>query len=143
MRARLHLVGHSSGAHLAAALCVDPRSAPMIASALLLSGVYELEPVRRSARRQYLSIDDEACASLSPLRHAARLRMPVTVAVGADESPEFRRQAHAFAQAADAALHEAAVLDHFEIVESLADPYGTTGRLLWPMLAEGATLGRP
>jgi acetyl esterase/lipase len=40
----MHLAGHSAGAHLAAAAAADPHG-PAIASVLLLSGGFDLDPL--------------------------------------------------------------------------------------------------
>ena len=62
-----------------------------------------------------------------------RLACPVVVSYGDQESPEFQRQAREFA----AAVERIGKLDrllvggrynHFEIVETLANPYGLLGR---------------
>lgn len=135
---RLFLSGHSSGAHLAALLATtqwSSRGLPdsLIKGTLLCSGVYELEPVRRSARNRYVSIDDVSAQALSPIRHLVHLRHPLVVAWGSLESPEFQRQGQEFAQAAQALGVPVSVLvaqhsNHFEILESMANPYGLLGR---------------
>ncbi len=135
---RLFLSGHSSGAHLAAvAATTDWRALrlpdDLIKGCLLCSGCYELEPVRRSSRSRYVTIDDGAVHDLSPIRHLYRLRQPIVVAWGALESPEFQRQGHALAQAARAAglpadMLVADRLNHFEILTTLATPDGLLGR---------------
>ena len=138
---RIHLVGHSSGAHLAAlAACTDWGSAfglrsPPIASLTVCSGIYDLQPVRLSARSRYVVLDDTSVAALSPIRHLARFAMPVTVAWGGLESPEFQRQAREFAEQAQATgvmLEQvmAPASNHFEILESIAAPRGLLGEAL-------------
>ncbi len=122
--ARVHLVGHSCGAHLAALGAT--RLAGAVRSLVCCSGLYELEPVRRSARSRYLRLDDAAVDALSPLRRAHRLQAPVWVVCGSLESPQFLWQAEAWAQALQAAgrsvTHEVAEgLNHFEVLEALVD----------------------
>lgn len=136
--ARLFVAGHSSGAHLAAVLgTTDWRTRGMpqdvIRGALLCSGIYELEPVRRSSRSSYVSLDDESIQALSPIRHLALQRHPMVVAWGSLESPEFQRQGREFVQFAQAeglAVDPLLVQDsnHFEILETLADPDGLLAR---------------
>ncbi len=135
---RLFLSGHSSGAHLAAVAATTDWPAiglpeDLVKGCLLCSGSYDLEPVRRSSRSRYLSIDDAAAHDLSPIRHLDRLRQPLVVAWGSLESPEFQRQGRAMAQAASAAGSPvdtlvAQHLNHFEILETLATPAGLLGR---------------
>lgn len=124
--ARIHLAGHSSGAHLAAVAATSGDGLPM-ASFFCCSGMYELEPVRRSARSRYVHLDDEGVQALSPARHAQALSCPVAVAVGSQESPQFVWQSQMWTQALGAAgLSTTALwaegLNHFEILETLADP---------------------
>lgn len=128
---QVHLAGHSSGAHLAA-LAATRAGAPglpagAVRSLVCCSGLYELEPVRRSARSRYVHLDDASVDALSPLRRAHRLQVPVRVVCGAMESPQFLWQAEAWAQALRAAgrpvAHEVAEgLNHFEVLEALVDP---------------------
>jgi arylformamidase len=124
--ARIHLAGHSSGAHLAAVAATSGDGLP-IASLFCCSGMYELEPVRRSARSRYVHLDDEGVQALSPARHSHALSCPVAVAVGSQESPQFVWQSQMWTEALGAAgLSTTALwaegLNHFEILETLADP---------------------
>jgi arylformamidase len=139
--ARIHLVGFSSGAHLASVLLttdwttVDARPADLIKGALLCSGMYDLEPVSLSSRRDYVRFTPATIDALSAMRHLARINCPVIVAHGTFESPEFQRQARDFASALRAAGKQVTLLtaegyNHFEIIESLAHPYGALGRAL-------------
>jgi arylformamidase len=130
---RIHLSGHSSGAHLAGvALTTNwmsefdlPRDT--VKSALLCSGIYDLEPVRLSARSSYVTFTDESEHILSAIRHLDRIAMPVTVAYGSNETPEFQRQSRELAQAlrgrkCPVELLAGDALNHFEILETLAEP---------------------
>ena len=136
---KLYLSGHSSGAHLAgAALVADwqkeaglpPR---FIKGALLCSGMYDLKPVRLSARAKYVLFTDATEDTLSIQRHLARIACPVTLAHGTFETPEFQRQTRDFAAALEAAHKPVTLLvgqgyNHFEMAETLANPYGLLGR---------------
>jgi arylformamidase len=136
---RIHLYGHSSGAHLAGvAMTTDwcglyGLPADVIKTGLLCSGMYELRPVRLSARSRYVSFTDEMEAALSPQRHLDRLMAPVALAFGTLETPEFQRQSRDFAAALGGIGKRVELLvgnhyNHFEIVETLASPYGLLGR---------------
>ena len=136
---RLYVSGHSSGAHLAgAALVTDWRKefdlpADTVKGGLLCSGIYDLKPVRLSARSSYVKFTDEMENALSTRRHLDRLNCPVVVAHGTLETPEFQRQTRDFAAAVKAAGKPAQLLvaqgyNHFEIFETLASPYGLLGR---------------
>src|SRR6266853_3644240 len=136
---RLYVGGQSSGGHLAAAaLTTDwPRDfdLPMdiIKGGMCISGMYDLTPVRLSARNAYVAFDDATVAALSPIRHLDRLHAPVIVAYGTCETPEFQRQNREFAAAVENAGKKVQLLvaehyNHFELPETLVNPYGLLGR---------------
>ena len=136
---RLYLGGQSSGGHLAAvAMTTDWRRqfelpADIIKGGLLVSGMYELAPVRLSKRSAYVAFDDACVEALSPIRHLDRLHAPVVVAYGTCETPEFQRQNREFAAAVAAAGKPVRLLvgehyNHFELPETLGNPYGLLGR---------------
>jgi arylformamidase len=136
---RLYVSGHSSGGHLAGTVvAADWRRdfglpGPVLKGALLCSGMYDLKPVRLSARSRYVKFTDEAEQELSALRHLDRIACPLLVGYGTCETPEFQRQARDFAAALAAAGKPAQLLvgqayNHFEMLETLASPYGLLGR---------------
>ena len=136
---RLFLGGQSSGGHLTAvALTTDWRNqfglpADLIKGGMCISGMYDLEPVRLSARSRYVAFDDRTVAELSPIRHLDRLRAPLVVAYGTCETPEFQRQNREFAAAVKATGKPVRLLvgehyNHFELPETLGNPYGLLGR---------------
>jgi arylformamidase len=136
---RLYLGGQSSGGHLAAvAMTTDWRRefelpADVIKGGLLVSGMYELAPVRLSKRSAYVAFDDVCVEALSPIRHLDQLRAPVIVAYGTCETPEFQRQNREFAAAIAAGGKPVRLLvgehyNHFELPETLGNPYGLLGR---------------
>jgi len=135
---RFYIGGHSSGGHLAGvAMVTDWQKefslpADMIAGGLLMSGMYDLKPARLSARSSYVKFDDDMEQRLSSIRYIDRLRSPITVTYGTFETPEFQRQSRDFAAAVKAAgkpveLVEAESFNHFEMCESLGNPYGPNG----------------
>jgi arylformamidase len=87
-RNQIYIGGQSSGGHLAAvALTTDwPRDfglpVDIIKGGMCISGMYDLTPVRLSARNAYVAFDDATVAALSPIRHLDRLHAPVIVAYG-------------------------------------------------------------
>ena len=136
---RIYVSGHSSGAHLAGVVLVtDWRkdfglSADVVKGGLCISGMFDLKPVRLSARNQYVKFTDEMEQMLSAQRHLEKLNAPVIVAHGTFETPEFQRQSRDFAAAVRAAGKPVELLvgegyNHFELVETLANPYGLLGR---------------
>jgi arylformamidase len=95
--------------------------------------MYDLKPVRLSKRSKYVNFTDEIEEELSAQRHLDRLNCPVIVAHGTMETPEFQRQARDFHTALKAAGKPVKFLvgesyNHFEMLETLATPYGLLGR---------------
>ena len=137
-RDRIYVSGHSSGGHLAGVVVTTDWSrygvpADMIKGGLLCSGMYDLEPVRLSARSRYVAFADEIVQELSAQRHIDRLNCPIIVAHGTLETPEFQRQARDFAAAVKAAGKPVQFLvgeayNHFEMSTTLGNPYGLLGR---------------
>jgi arylformamidase len=148
---RIYVAGFSAGAHLAAvALTTDWKKdfdlpADTTKGGICISGIYDLEPVRRSFRRSYIKFDDEMEESLSPQRHLDKLATPLVVAYGTLETPEFQRQGRDFAAAVKATGKPVQLVvgqnyAHMEMMESLANPYGLMGRTaLQHMRLIGAT----
>jgi arylformamidase len=128
---KLVLVGHSSGAHLSA--CALTRLSS-IDAALLVSGCYDLLPVRLSARNEYVRLDERLEHEYSPIRHAVKIRCPVTVAWAEQEGPEFTRQSREFSERLRAPTIVGKGLNHFEIIETLADPASPVGAAALKML---------
>jgi arylformamidase len=73
-RNQIYIGGQSSGGHLAAvALTTDwPRDfdlpVDIIKGGMCISGMYDLTPVRLSARNAYVAFDDVTVSALSPIR---------------------------------------------------------------------------
>src|SRR5215204_3412101 len=136
---RLYLSGFSSGAHLGGvALITDWQKdhgvpADIVKGAVLSSGMYDLKPVRLSARSNYVKFTDDTEQALSTQRHIDRINMPVVLAHGTLETPEFQRQTREFAAALKAANKPVQFMigqgyNHFEMAETFANPYGLLGR---------------
>jgi arylformamidase len=135
---RIYLGGHSSGSHLASCALIArwrDYGAPdqFIKGAVLCSGMYDLAPVRLSARSNYVHFTDEMVDELSAIRHLDRIAAPIVVGYGTLETPEFQRQARDFAAALKAAGKPVDLVvgqhyNHFEIGETYANPFGLLGR---------------
>ena len=97
------------------------------------SGLFDLKPVRLSARSNYVKFTDEDEATLSAQRHIDKLGAPVALVYGTAETPEFQRQSRDFAAALKTAgkpvtLSVMEGYNHFEVWEQLANPYSLFGR---------------
>lgn len=97
--ARLTVSGHSAGAHLASFLFHRGAPTPPVQAALLLGGLYDLQPLQASFLRDEIAITDDEVARFSPMTHAFEPKTRVVVAYGADETPPFHAQAAGFAEA--------------------------------------------
>jgi arylformamidase len=147
-RERIYLSGHSSGAHFGGCMVTtDWREhglpADAIKGALLASGMYDLRPVRLSKRSQYVKFTDEMEQTLSAQRHIDKLSVPLVLAHGTRETPEFQRQTRDFFAAVRAAGKPVELLvgeayNHFELLETLANPYGLLGRAALQQMKLGA-----
>src|SRR5262249_26072200 len=142
---QLYIGGHSSGGHLCGVALVTEWQKDfgvpdtIIKGGLCMSGMYDLMPVRLSKRSSYGKFTDEMEQAMSSQRHLDKLRAPVIATYGTNETPEFQRQNRDFAAALKAAgkpvhLIEATGYDHFEMAESLGNPYGPNGRAVLEMM---------
>ena len=136
---RLYVSGHSSGGHLAAVVLTTDWQKDFglpidtVKGGLCASGMYDLYPVSLSARRSYVNFTVAIVEALSPQRHLDTLVAPVIVSHGTLETPEFQRQNREFAAAVKAAGKAVEFIllegyNHFEVQESLGNPYGLLGR---------------
>lgn len=141
---RIFVSGHSAGAHLAAMVMLTDWETTFglppdtVRGGVLVSGVYDLEPLVGTYINDALGLDAAAARAVSPLRvmprgeaalpplpfvdarlpvplpraPAAARPIPAVVAWGADETAEFRRQGLEFAAAWAAVGHP---VDAFEV----------------------------
>jgi arylformamidase len=131
---RIHVCGSSAGAHLAAMLLVDgwqedyglQASTPAVTGAVLLSGIYDLDPLVGTYIDEALHLSAADVATLSPARLPLGPPAKAIVAWGENETSEFKRQSCAFASKLQTggfpvSAFEVAGANHFEIVFGLAD----------------------
>jgi arylformamidase len=140
---RLVVTGSSAGAHLAAmvALAADQR----VKGALLVSGIYDLEPLIGTSIDAALSLDPATAARNSPLRQALKEFPPSLVCWGENETDQFKRQSGAFAQVlgqagAECEAFECPDRNHFDVILDLADPATELGRRTLELIQSTAAI---
>jgi arylformamidase len=135
---RLYLTSHSSGSHLSGCVVThdwrkENLPSDILKGAALGSGMYDLKPVRLSKRSKYAKFTDEVEQALSAQRQINKLHTPLILSYGTYETPEFQRQTRDFFAAVKAAGKPVELLvgegyNHFEMLETLANPCGLLGR---------------
>ncbi|MEO8526285.1 MAG: alpha/beta hydrolase [Caldimonas sp.] len=144
---RIVVAGHSAGGHLAAMLlaCDWHAVAPglpgdLVKSALAVSGVFELEPLRHAPfLAPDLHLDAAAALRLSPAAMAApALGRRLIAVVGGDESEEFLRQNECIAKAwgpdVVTVCEQVPGRNHMNVLFALAEPAARTHRLALQLL---------
>ena len=134
----------SSGGHLGGCVVITewekqglPRD--ILKGAVLGSGMYDLKPVRLSKRSAWVKFDDATEQALSAMRHLDKVHTPLVLTIGTLETPEFQRQSREFAAALTKAGKPVQLIvakghNHFEMGESLSNPYGIMGRAAMDMM---------
>ena len=132
--------GHSAGAHLLASVlgrhahdAARPDHLPR--SALLISGVYELEPVLSISVNREIRLRPEQVHPLSPLRHPPCSQVSVDVAVGGAETQGFVGQSKDYARhctehGVNCTFHELMGLNHYTVLQALETPAGALSQLI-------------
>jgi arylformamidase len=141
---RIFLSSHSSGSHLSGCAVThdwkkEGLPLDIIKGAMLGSGMYDLKPVRLSKRSKYVRFTDEMEQALSAQRHIDKLHTPLILGYGTYETPEFQRQSRDFVAAVRAAGKPVELLvgegyNHFEMLETLGNPYGLLGRAVFAQM---------
>ena len=131
---RVAVGGHSAGAHLTAMCLQTPwrqdyglTSDDPLAAAVLVSGLYDLEPLRYSLMQPMIQLDDGVIRRQSPMFSVRECKTPALVTWGGDEPDEFRRQSDDFNAAWTAAGNRSkrspmAGANHFTAIYGFEDP---------------------
>jgi arylformamidase len=137
---RIVVAGHSAGGHLATMLlaCDWKAVAPdlpadLVKSALSISGLYDLEPLRHTPfLAPDIGLTAESALRLSPAAMPAPSRGHLATVVGGDESEEFHRQAALISQAWGSSVVTSAEVEagrnHMNVLDELANPQSATHR---------------
>lgn len=147
-RRSIYLSGSSAGAHLAAmttlapwdSLGIDPTA---LRGAILLSGIFELEPLVPTYINEPLGLTIDSARLHSPLLQLERADTPLPpmlVAYGEHETSEFKRQSVQFAAALQRRSTSVESMqvegrNHFDITFDLADERTVLGRATLSLIA--------
>lgn len=143
--------GHSAGAHLiAAALPTRTQAADASAmprAALLVSGIYELEPVLAISVNQEIRLRPEQVDAMSPMRHPPAPGVSLAVAVGGRETASFVAQSARFAQVCTGngiacTYAEMPGHDHYSVMGLLETPDDPLARLIDGLARHGCALAK-
>ena len=102
---RIHVSGSSAGGHLGGMMIAPGWASEyglhdgFIQSASLFSGLYDLAPVRLSNCNDWVRLDAQEAARLSPLHHLPARPMPLVISYAPNETEEFKRQSETYASA--------------------------------------------
>jgi len=134
---RLYVSGWSAGGHLTALAMSDAR----ISGGLAVSGIYDLEPMRRCYLNDKLGLDAATARRHSPLFHLPDSAGRLVVTVGGGELPELQRQSAEYfaAWTAHGLTADFVALPgchHFSAIEELARAGGRLVAALRQLIAD-------
>ena len=123
---RITLSGHSAGAHLAAMVMATSadalaRAGLRIRDVILISGVYDLEPISLTTVNDPLQLTPVEVNDLSPIRNLPRPGPRYHVTVAEHDTPEFIRQSRDYAELLRKGGHSVSFdlqigMHHFDII---------------------------
>lgn len=117
----IFLLGHSAGAHLATML-LTKETGFRVKGIAGLSGIYNMIPIQLSDINESLKMDDDIAKRNSPAFLKPVHDIPVLVAVGEEETDEFKAQANELSQKWNSvSLLKIKGSNHFSIIEMMAD----------------------
>ncbi|MEO5563594.1 MAG: alpha/beta hydrolase [Chitinophagaceae bacterium] len=129
---QLYLAGHSAGGHLATMMmaadwCHSNKRFPvqMFKGVCAMSGLFNLLPIQLSEINDGLNMSDQTVLCNSPVELHPVCSCPLLLAVGEDESEEFRKQSEelytCWKEHVPAQLIQLPGINHYSIVEAAAD----------------------
>ena len=131
---RIHVLGQSAGGHLAAMLLATDwpafaadLPAGLVKSAISISGIYDLEPIRLCYLNDKVGMDEVEALRNSPVAQRYPVPAPLMLVSGDIESDEYERQAEAMAAVWEAHGYPLSRLvlpgyNHFTMADQLRDP---------------------
>ena len=147
---RIFLSGHSSGAELASQVMVTDWTqrfglpADTISGTLCCSGIYDLGALRLARAGAGFRLGEGIEAELSIAAQADMLDAPLVVALGSLDTSVFQVGSRDLVSLLTAKGKRATLLvvegyNHFEVIETMANPYGPLGRAMLQLMGLAAT----
>mgnify|MGYP001457300870 CR=1 FL=1 len=136
---RIVVAGSSAGAQLAAMTALPHAGRAPVKAVVLVSGIYELEPLVGTSINEALALTPEAARLVSPSLLPLQGFPPTVVCWGEVETAEFKRQSRDLAAQLERAgtqceSFEVAQRNHFDVILDLADPASRLGRAVAALL---------
>jgi len=143
---RMVVAGSSAGAHLAAMVLAAGWQAGLgvpddvVSGGVLVSGLYDLAPLRHALPQSWLHLSEPDVQALSPQQHlpgpARRLHMVVALR----DTGEFKRQSRDYARACEAigcptTFYEVDGRNHFDVILDWTRPDSALTRSVLALLA--------
>ena len=129
---QMYVAGHSAGGHLAAMLMTMDwnrfnLSEEVIKGYCAISGLFNLTPILLSDINEVLNMDKEMAIRNSPVQLKPLTQSPLILAVGGDESDEFKDQSGELystwkEKGISQQLLEIPGLNHYSILETIVEP---------------------
>ncbi len=129
---RINICGHSAGGHLTAMMLAtkwtqlgDDLPDNLLKTAIPMSGLYQLEPLRQTTISDALGMDASIAHGNSPYFLKPATAAPILVTIGGDESVQLHWQTDQFVEQwsryqAPVETHVEPDVDHFDLVNRLA-----------------------
>ncbi|CNG58311.1 alpha/beta hydrolase [Mycobacterium tuberculosis] len=134
---RIVVGGSSAGGHLTAMTMVggwqDEFGVPedVVKAAMPISGLFDIRPITRIYVNEYVKLDLERAAALSPALQPAEHKCPVVLVVAENDGDGFVAQSRMFQPMWDGAeLMVVPDRDHFDVVLDLGDAGSAVGKAL-------------
>ncbi|MFG2007024.1 alpha/beta hydrolase [Spirillospora sp. NPDC048911] len=137
---RIVVGGSSAGGHLTGMTMVDGWQGELglpvdvVKAAMPFSGLFDLRPLTRVYVNEWLGLDVERAAALSPGLVAGARRCPAVIAVAAEDGTGFVEQSRRFQAQWGGELLVVPERNHFDIVLDLGDPDTLVSRKLLALI---------
>jgi len=140
---QLYIAGHSAGGHLSAMLlATDWRCfnliTDVIKGACVISGLFNLIPIRLSDINKSLKMETETALRNSPVHLLPATQCPLSIVVGSNETNEFLDQSKelytCWKDSIPAEIIQVQGLNHYSILETMLDPQSCLHQAMRRML---------